>query len=282
MPGPQAELAIAASLNIRLNRHRLTTRHDDPTRIGHARTTRVGPWSGYPMVDLPAGTFEMGTTKEEDPERDPDEGLPDGETRTTTVSAFSMGRVELTRGTWRRVYREKRPRWMLREDPNGGGVDSEPVGPAACDVTPVAGANGWRLPTEAEREYAARAGTRHKYGCVAQEGELLDCANFGGAEDGYRGVMPVGTNLGNAWGIYDTAGNVLEWVWDWYAPYVHTTEANNPSRPAAPGDWAKRVIRGGSCWNESRWARVSNRAARSPSFVTASLGFRLSRSTPTP
>ena len=126
--------------------------------------------------------------------------------------------------------------------------------------------NRYRLPTEAEWEYAARAGTTgDRYG-------NLDAIAWFGDNSGGR-TQPVGGRAPNAWGLYDMLGNVYEWVEDWYDDYPGGVVTD----PRGPGSGAFRVERGG-CWFYSAGdCRASFRGAFSPGIGISSLGFRLLR-----
>ena len=149
-------------------------------------------------------------------------------------------------------------------------------------VTPVwrnaTACMGYRLPTESEWEYAARAGTAGaSYNGAVDEWDCgvdanLDsiawyCGNSGDT------THPVGGRLANAWGLYDMLGNVWEWTWDWYAYYPA-----GPGRDyvgAAAGDY--RVVRGGSWGNRARNARSAVRYEDYPEFRSVSVGLRPAR-----
>ena len=138
---------------------------------------------------------------------------------------------------------------------------------------------GYRLPTEAEWEYAYRAGTTTDfyngdmtdYNC---DDPLLDaigwyCGNANGT------THPVGQKLPNPWGLFDMAGNVLEWTWDWYETYPGTT-----SDYIGPQTGNGRVLRGGS-WNGfADFARAAARGNLDPGGRYLNRGFRLTRTLP--
>ena len=126
---------------------------------------------------------------------------------------------------------------------------------------------GYRLPTEAEWEYAARAGSTG-----ARHGDLEAVAWYEGNSGGK--THPVGQKQANAWGFYDMLGNVWEWVWDWQADYP----AGSVSDPLGPSSGSFRVIRGG-CWSPyARNCRAAFRALHVPGARFSDLGFRLARS----
>ena len=147
---------------------------------------------------------------------------------------------------------------------------------------------GYRLPTEAEWEYACRAGTTTAFNTGNRLSKSQ--ANFDGSE-----TMPVGAFPPNAWGLYDMHGNVLEWCNDWYGDYSNSAQTN----PAGPSSGSRRVKRGGGWrnddavswgdarraifWNEfaqeSPWnepdCRSAYRTSDDPDQGTDNLGFRL-------
>jgi formylglycine-generating enzyme required for sulfatase activity len=134
-------------------------------------------------------------------------------------------------------------------------------------------ANGYRLPTEAEWEYACRAGTTTSF----NTGNTIttDQANYNGnAAETYREqTTPVGSFAPNAWGLYDMHGNVWEWCWDRYGDYPG--EARNNPEGASSG--RSRVFRGGSWSRAAQFVRSAGREYDSPSYRDSTLGFRLAR-----
>jgi formylglycine-generating enzyme required for sulfatase activity len=140
-------------------------------------------------------------------------------------------------------------------------------------------ANGYRLPTEAEWEYACRAGTTTAF----HTGDCLDpqLANY----DGYRPLagctdglsrgesVPVGSLGANAWGLHDMHGNLAEWCWDHYGPYPRRDVGD----PRGPAGGPFRIVRGG-CWeNAARRCRSANRQAMPPDRRIDMIGLRLAR-----
>jgi len=145
------------------------------------------------------------------------------------------------------------------------------------------GANGYRLPTEAEWEYACRAGTSTAYYWGNEpSGEYANGSDYDGywPEDGYDRTSPVGSYKANAWGLYDTSGNVWEWCWDAYEAYVDDGKAD-PKGPDADGsrkaDYSSRVLRGGSWSHDASWLRSSVRCGNGPGDWDDDWGFRIVR-----
>jgi formylglycine-generating enzyme required for sulfatase activity len=165
-------------------------------------------------------------------------------------------------------------------------------------VYPNWSANGYRLPTSAEWEKAARgglSGQRFPWGLTISEsqanyyGDLNNSYDFGPAGNntnydstGYPFTSPVGTFAPNGFGLFDMAGNVEEWCWDWFAtppypagsPYLGGTD---PRGPATPGTSDLRVTRGGSCFDDSSIARCAYPNGYPPSSATYGNGFRCVR-----
>ena len=128
-------------------------------------------------------------------------------------------------------------------------------------------AGGYRLPTEAEWEYAARAGTSTLYA----GSDDLDLVAWH-VDNARRKTHPVGEKQPNAWGLYDMSGNVWEWTWDWKAPYEGAA-----TDPSGPQEGSHRVLRGGSWIYPARYARVAYRNAYPQDFHNDNLGFRIAR-----
>jgi len=154
---------------------------------------------------------------------------------------------------------------------------SDDTGAWTCDFD----ANGYRLPTEAEWEYACRAGTESDRSCGPDARSLARCAWYE-ANSG-KTTRPAGLRTPNAWGLYDLYGNVAEWCADYYDPnYYASSPPRNPRGPAA-GRLA--VIRGGAWNSKASRLRSAARAGENPRFHDAcfardSIGFRCVRKAP--
>ena len=135
---------------------------------------------------------------------------------------------------------------------------------------------GYRLPTEAEWEYAGRDGTTTafyngpittEYGSDPRANKFAWCfQNSGSTTHAIKGKTP------NAWGLYDMSGNVYEWVWDKYDDY-----SGDVIDPAGPSSGLDRVVRGGSWIDFGSYLRAANRVNYAPGFGFSVLGFRLAR-----
>jgi formylglycine-generating enzyme required for sulfatase activity len=138
-------------------------------------------------------------------------------------------------------------------------------------VTVVSGSTGYRLPTEAQWEYACRAGTTTAY----NTGDTIsDSTGWYNANSGIN-THQAGLKFANAWGLYDMHGNVFEWCWDWYGTY--TEEAQTDPMGALLTSGAVRVIRGGGCNSNAMYLRSAYRYNIDPYYQSRSLGFRLVR-----
>jgi len=129
-------------------------------------------------------------------------------------------------------------------------------------------ANGYRLPTEAEWEYACRAGTKTPF----YSGTLVDEAGWYRGNSGQKS-RPVGEKLPNDWGLYDMHGNVLEWCWDWLDYYP----SENETDPFGPETGTQRVYRGGAWSMQNIHTRSAYRFGNHLNMRSFFLGFRVVR-----
>jgi formylglycine-generating enzyme required for sulfatase activity len=242
------------------------------------------------LVRIEGGTFTMGSPSNE-PERFSDEGPQ----HQVTLSAFYMGKYQVTQAEYQSVMGTnpsyfkgsnlpvEQVSWYDAAEFCNRLSQSEGLTPAytinGTNVTCNWNANGYRLPTEAEWEYACRAGTTTTFS--TGNNITTSQANYDGnypynnnATGIYRGTTtPVGSFASNPWGLYDMHGNVWEWCWDWYGSYSSGAQ-NNPRGPVSGGD---RVVRGGSWYNLGRVLRSAYRVIYYPSGGSDGIGFRLVR-----
>ena len=134
------------------------------------------------------------------------------------------------------------------------------------------GCQGYRLPTDAEWEYAARAGTTTAWSCGSSELCLGDVAWYGANSGG--ATHPVGEKWANPWGLYDMHGNVQEWTGDWKGDYPTAAVTD----PLGPATGTRRVCRGGHWGSFAGGLRSADRNGRGPGAFNADVGFRLARS----
>jgi formylglycine-generating enzyme required for sulfatase activity len=226
----------------------------------------TNPKDGTALVYIPAGEFWMGS--------------PDGEgkedehpRRKVWLDGYYIGECEVTQAQFRRFCQENK-----RDLPeqNVQGDDLPVVGVTWEDAAAYCKWAGLRLPSEAEWEKAARGGTSTVFwwGDVG----LHTMANFSGISppDIWDEVSPAGSLPPNQYGLHDTAGNVWEWVNDFYDPgYYARGPARNPPGPAS-GD--SRVLRGGSWDGPADYMRPARRAFDVRDYFSSLLGFRCARS----
>ena len=192
------------------------------------------------------------------------------------VNDETQHEVELTRGFWLGETEVTQRQWeaVMGSNPSHFRGADLPVEQVSWDDVQGylrranEGASGtyFRLPTEAEREYAARAGsTSARHGPVGEVAWYRD-------NSGER-THPVGQRAANAWGLRDMLGNVSEWCSDWYGDYP----AGRAVDPTGPAAGSRRVFRGGAWFDDAQVARASFRGADVPSTRGNYLGFRLAR-----
>ncbi len=223
------------------------------------------------LVLIPAGEFAMGSPADE-PGRDPDEHLH----RVCVSRSFYMSRYEITQEQWGAVIDESPSRFQGKLALPVDSVTWEQA-QAFCRRLSDRAGRAVRLPTEAEWEYACRAGTTTPFafgdtltkldanhdwtGGVALSAELVE------------ETMPVGSFAANAWGLHDMHGNVREWCSDWYGgDYYRASPAVDPAGPAAG---AFHVLRGGAWEDHARRCRSAYRHGYKPGDRDECIGLRV-------
>jgi formylglycine-generating enzyme required for sulfatase activity len=231
------------------------------------------------MVFVEGGTFQMGSTNGYDDEKP---------VHTVTVKSFYMGKYEVTQKEWVAI---------MGSNPSNFKGDNLPVEQVSwndaieyCNrlsqkegLTPAYrgsvdsmvcnfNASGYRLPTEAEWEYAAKGGNKDYITYEYSGGNGVDGVAWYGGNSG-SSTHPVGTKQPNSLGLYDMSGNVWEWCWDWYGSYSGGSQTD--PRGASSGSY--RVFRGGGWHSVAAFVRSAFRSYYTPSSRYFSLGFRLVR-----
>lgn len=228
------------------------------------------------MVEVQGGTFTMGCTSEQSDCIS--EAIP---AHRVTLSSFSIGKYEITQAQWRAIM----------------GADPLTLYNKSCDQCPVERVSWqdivnkflpklnrvtgmrFRLPTEAEWEYAARGGNKskgYKYAGSNSIGSVAwydNNAKSGNTHGSQKTTRPVGQKSPNELGLYDMSGNVWEWCSDWYdGDYYENSPRNNPKGPSSGLD---RVLRGGSWYGIAEYCRVAYRDSNHPRNRNFNNGFRL-------
>ena len=231
------------------------------------KTIDLGNGVKLELVLIPAGEFTMGSPANE-AQRDDDEG-PQHKVRIT--KPFYMGKYELTQEQWERVVGNNPSNFKGTRNP----VESVSWNDCQDFIKKL---NGLRkdkgtfsLPTEAEWEYACRAGTATKYGFGDNDRELGDYAWYN-SNSGSK-THPVGQKKSNAFGLYDMHGNVWEWCADWYDKDYYDKSPKDD--PAGPATGSYRVVRGGSWYSVPYYLRSATRRYSTPDPRSRVIGVRV-------
>ena len=219
----------------------------------------------FNMIKVDGGTFTMGATSEMT--------NPDNEEKPThkvTLSSYYIGETEVTQALWTAVMGDN-PSWFT-----GDNLPVEQVSWEDCQtfIRKLNGLTGksFRLPTEAEWEFAARGGKRSNL-TEYSGGSMIDDVAWDMGNSG-RKTHSVKTKKPNELGLYDMSGNVYEWCQDWYGSYSSSAQTN----PTGPDSGSHRVFRGGSWYWGAWFCRSSFRYHDSPGYRNFTLGFRLALS----
>lgn len=240
------------------------------------------------LITIPGGTFAMGTAVGE-PLRRQDQGPQ----HNVSVPAFLMGKYQVTQAQWRAVATFPKIEHDLDPDPAAFKGDNRPVERVSwydavefCARLSHKTGREYRLASEAEWEYACRAGTETPFHFgetitteVANHRSMSTYVN--GAEGKHRNeTTEVGSfNVANNFGLYDMHGNVWEWCLDYYHNSYVGAPVDGSARTSA-GDGAYRVLRGGACRNFPRACRSAYRYWFAPEYTVIQNGFRVVCATP--
>ena len=230
----------------------------------------VGDVTFY-MIPVEGGTFSMGAT----PEQGNDASSREKPVHQVTVSSYYIGETEVTQALWLTVM------GTMPSNFTGMQLPVEQVSWEDCQAF-IAALNAmtgqqFRLPTEAEWEFAARGGNMSMGYKYSGSDNLASVAwySYNDSWDvrgtGYYGTHPVATRNPNELMLYDMSGNVHEWCQDWYGAY----DAGEQVNPVGPAGGTTRVYRGGSWYFDEWFCRVSFRNSVSPSYTSYGIGLRL-------
>jgi len=229
------------------------------------------------MVLIPPGTFNMGCSASQQWGCESDENPVH---QVTLTNAFYLGRYEVTQAQWQ-ASMGSNPSYFqnVSAEVTKAQVPQRPVERVSWNtIQGFLSQTGMRLPTEAEWEYAYRAGTTTAFhGYTGQEGGTNTDGLLGNiawfTSNSNSQTRPVGGKLGNGFGLHDMSGNVSEWVNDWYGNYSAGPQTN----PPGPSFGSSRVLRG-SNWNGfSLFCRASDRSYDGPDTPRTFIGFRVAR-----
>ncbi|MDX2248820.1 MAG: formylglycine-generating enzyme family protein [Bacteroidia bacterium] len=229
----------------------------------------------FDMIYIEGGKFMMGSDH-------PDDNIfrPATPVHEVKLSDYYLSKYPVTQGLWKAVMGEE-------NNPSFFQGDLRPVEQVSWDETKkfieklnsVTGLS-FRLPTEAEWEYAARGGNKSKHTVYSGSNRLEEVGWYD--ENSHRETKPVGQKLPNELGIYDMSGNVWEWCEDWYSReyYQECADKGVVKNPTGPDTGSTRVYRGGSWGNTPQYCRVADRLSISPEARVNYLGFRLAFAPP--
>lgn len=220
------------------------------------------------VIFVQGGTFSMGRNSGSSDEKP---------VHSVTVSSFSIGKYPVTVGQYKK-FCESTGRQMPKDTPSWGWNNSHPMvlvnyndAVAYCNWLGEEYGGDWRLPTEAEWEYAAKGGNKSNGYTYSGSNDLETVGWFSDNAGGQ--TNRVGRKKANELGIYDMSGNVWEWCRDWYVDdYYANSPKNNPRGPAT-GSY--RLLRGGSFNYSSAESHVANRSILTPDLLFFTLGFRV-------
>ena len=221
---------------------------------------------GMEFVLIPPGEFKMGS-----PSGEEDLYSYEGPVHTVTIrKAYYLGKYEVTQAQWREVMGNN-PSYFKGDDLPVERVSWNDAQEFVKKLNEMEGTDKYRLPSEAEWEYAARAGTTSRYSFGNDESDLSEYAWY---DDNSGGKShPVGQKKPNSWKLYEMHGNVWEWVQDWWYSNYDGAPTDGSARESRGSSYC--VLRGGSWLTSAGYSRSAIRNYHSPGDRHAYLGFRL-------
>jgi formylglycine-generating enzyme required for sulfatase activity len=224
--------------------------------IAHKKT-------GMRLRLIPAGEFDMGS-----PDREQYRFVDEGPLHRVTISKpFYMGKFEVTQAQWKALMGNNPGNWQ------GDNLPVEEVSWLDAQEFLRKAGEGFRLPTEAEWEYACRAGSKARWGFGDDQAKLVDYAWY--IENSDTKTHEVGTKKPNAFGLYDMHGNVYEWCSDWYGEKYYEECKSGVTDPAGPANGEARVCRGASWAHCFISARCADREKFKPEVKNNYIGLRV-------
>lgn len=187
------------------------------------------------------------------------------------TKGYYLGKYEVTQGQWQKIMMGNNPSHFQKG--NNHPVEQVSWNDVQTFIKKLNQRTGqnYRLPTEAEWEYACRSGGKDQEYCGGN-----NLSTYGWYEENWdRGHHPVGQKSPNGLGLYDMSGNVWEWVQDWYGKNYYSNSPMND--PRGPSGGSSRVNRGGSWGRDASFLRAGNRGLDVPGFRVFSVGLRLCR-----
>ncbi len=255
-----------------------------------SKAVNKGSYIQPALIHIPAGSYTMGSDSGDSDEKPPH--------KVTIDYDFEIGKYEVSIGEYKKCVTDggcKQPEWLEKGNSYNIHTGSSDYYKKMCleDNCPAIGVSwndakaytkwlsqktgqNYRLPTEAEWEFVARAGSTTKWSFGDDESQLT---NYGwyGVNSGSK-THPTGSKKPNPWGLYDIHGNVWEWCEDWYSDNYKNTPKDGTANNK--GNKKYRVLRGGSWYNYAIGSRSSYRNWSVPTLSISNVGFRLLRTLP--
>ena len=244
-----------------------TTQVDAVSPTGGGVRVIPGAIAGMKFVKIPAGSFMLGSFDSE-----PGRGDDESPRHKVTLQSFYIQTTEVTQAQWVAVMGSN-PSHFQGDDLPVENVSWNDVHDILRELNVLDPGKGYRLPSEAEWEYACRAGTRFAYYSGADESDLASVGWYVG-NSGSK-THPVGQKLPNTWGLYDMHGNVREWCEDWYHNSYEGATEDGSAWVSPTGSY--RVLRGGSWYNNPGGCRSAVRHGYGLAYRYGFIGFRLVR-----